>query len=94
MEVTVEVDTGASITIINYNTYLKLSRKSRVSLVASNTMLRTYSGNVMKARGKFESVFEYEDKKFKHYFVVVDGARPNLLGRNILSLILLIGRNF
>lgn len=31
----------------------------------------------MKARGKFEGVFEYEDKKLKHHFVLVDKARPN-----------------
>ena len=52
-------------------------------------MLHTYLGNVMKARGKFEGVYEYEDKKLKHYFVVVDGARPNLLGCDILSLIVI-----
>ena len=81
-----EIDTGVSINIINYGTYLKLSWKSRVSLVDSNVMLRTYSGNVMKARGKFEAVFEYEDQILKHIFVVVNGARPNLLGHDILSL--------
>ena len=26
-----------------------------------------------------KGVFEYEDQKLKHYFVAVDGARPNLL---------------
>ena len=30
MEVTMEIDTGASISIINYNTYLKLSRKFKI----------------------------------------------------------------
>ena len=45
-----------------------------------------YLGNVMKARGKFEGVFEYEDKKLKHYFVAIDGTMPNLVGRDILSL--------
>ena len=86
MEVTMKIDTRASISIMNYNTYLKLSWKWRISLVTSNVMLHTYLGNVMKARGKFEGVFEYEDQKLKHYFVVVDGARHNLLGRDILSL--------
>ena len=53
-EVTIEIDTGASISIINYITYLKLFWKSKISLVTSNVILRTYLGNVMKARGKFE----------------------------------------
>ena len=33
MEITMEIDTGASISVINYNTYLKLLRKSRISLL-------------------------------------------------------------
>ena len=52
-------------------------------------MLPTYSGNVMKARDKFEGIFECEDQKLKHNFDVVDGARPNLLGGDILSLIVI-----
>ena len=43
----------------------------------------------MKARSKFEGVFEYEDKKLRHYFVVADGARSNFLGRHILSLVVI-----
>ena len=48
----------------------------------------------MKARGKFEGVFEYEDKKLKHHFVLVDKARPNWLGRDILSLIVIDWTHF
>ena len=59
MEITMENDAGASASIINYDRYLKLSRKSGVSLVDRNVMLRTYSVNVMKTRRKFEGVFEY-----------------------------------
>ena len=42
-----------------------------------------YSGNLAKAKGKLEGVFEYEDKKFKHYFVVGNGLRSNLLRADI-----------
>ena len=59
MEITMENNAGASATIITYDRYLKLSRKSEVSLVDRNVMLRTHSGNVMKTRSKFEGVFEY-----------------------------------
>ena len=41
----------------------------------------------MKARGKIEGVFEHEDQRLKHYFVVVDEARPNLLGLDTLNFI-------
>ena len=50
MEITMEIDVGASVSIINYDRYLKISRKLRVSLVDWNVMLRTYSGNAMKTR--------------------------------------------
>ena len=39
MEVTMEIDTKVSISILNYDTYLKLLQRSRVLLVDSNVML-------------------------------------------------------
>ena len=87
MEITMENSAGASASIINYDRYLKLSRKSGVSLVDRNVMLRMCSGNVMKTRSKFEGVFEYVGEKMNHYFVALDEARPSLLGRDILNLI-------
>ena len=48
MKITMEIDAGTSVSVTNYDRYLKLSRKLRVSLVDWNVMLRTYSGNVMK----------------------------------------------
>lgn len=53
-----------------------------------------YSGNLAKAKGKLEGVFEYEDKKFKHYFVVGNGLRSNLLRADILSLIFIYWLQF
>ena len=86
-DVVMEIDTGASISIINYYTYSKSVKKSKSSLMKSNVMLRTYSGSILKARGKFEGVFEYEGQKLKHQFVVADRARPNLLCHDILNFI-------
>ena len=39
MEVTMEINTKVSISILNYDTYLKLLQRSRVLLVDSNVML-------------------------------------------------------
>lgn len=63
MDIILEVDTGARIGIINYDSHRKLSWKLKVLLVDLHVMLCGYSGNVMKARGKFEVVFEYESIK-------------------------------
>ena len=41
-DVVMEIDTGASISIINYDTYSKLVKKSKSSLMKSNVILRTY----------------------------------------------------
>ena len=51
-----------------------------------------YSGNLAKAKGKLEGVFEYE--QFKHYFVVGNGLRSNLLRADILSLIVIYWLQF
>ena len=59
IEIAMKIKARAPVSIINYDRYLKLSRKSRVSLVACNLTLRMYSGNVMKTRSKLEGFFEY-----------------------------------
>lgn len=69
------IHTGVSISVINYNTYLKLSRKSTILFLATNVILCAYSGNVVKSR-KFEGVTKYNGQKLNHEFVVVDGSRP------------------
>ena len=54
-DVKMEVDTGASKSIINMETYDTIKRKSD-SLTYTNSKLRTYSGDLMKPEGMTEPV--------------------------------------
>ena len=59
-DVTMEVDPGASKSIINIETYNTIKRKSD-SLTYTNSKLRTYSGDLMKPEGMIQAIFMYEN---------------------------------
>lgn len=58
---------------------MKLSSESKISLVATNVMSRTFFGNTLKVTRNFEGVIECQGQKLNHQFVVVDGSRHNLI---------------
>ena len=78
-DVKMEVDTGASKSIINMETYNTIKRKSD-SLTYTNSKLRTYSGDLMKPEGMTEASFMYENQCFVVLFIVANTKGPNLLG--------------
>ena len=78
-DVKMEVDTGASKSIINMETYDTIKRKSD-SLTYTNSKLRTYSGDLMKPEGMTEASFMYENQCFVVLFIVANTKGPNLLG--------------
>ena len=61
------IDAGVSISAINCDTYLKLSHKLTILIVATNVILCAYSGNIVKAR-KFEGVTKCNGQKLNHQF--------------------------
>ena len=78
-DVKMEVDTGASKSIINMEIYNTIKRKSD-SLTYTNSKLRTYSGDLMKPEGMTEASFMYENQCFVVPFIVANTKGPNLLG--------------
>ena len=54
-----EIDTEVSISI-NYDMWLKLLHKTNIALIQPNVILCSYSGNLIKAKRKFEHVSEYQ----------------------------------
>ena len=78
-DVKMEVDTGASKSIINMETYNTIKRKSD-SLTYTNSKLRTYSGDLIKPEGMTEASFMYENQCFVVLFIVANTKGPNLLG--------------
>jgi predicted aspartyl protease len=82
-EVQTEVDTGASLSFIPWNTYQKLKKKTRMR--PSTTNLRTYSGERVKVLGILNVEVEYNNQKQALTLMVVEGNGPRLLGRHWLT---------
>ena len=62
-KLTMEVDTGASISLLNWNTFQKLNCKSNISLLPTKSKLNTYSGEIVSPKGNSEMEFVYGGKK-------------------------------
>ena len=85
-----ELDTGASVSVINENTYNQLKNSS--VLKKTQTILRTYSGEKIIPIGVIDVSVIYQNREHRLPLVVVPGG-PNLLGRNWLREIRLNWRN-
>ena len=46
----IEVDTGASISLLNWNTFQKLNCESNISLLPTKSKLKTYSGKIVSPK--------------------------------------------
>ena len=83
--VPIEIDTGASISFINWDTFKKINCKSNIILSPTSCKLKTYSGEIVHPKGQCEIEFSYENKKLKTFFLITDKKSPNVLGRDILG---------
>ena len=81
--VSMEIDTGASISLINHETFVKLyGNRTRINPTSSR--IRTYTGEIVQPKGSMEVQVEYSGQKTRRKIIVVDGNCSNLSGRNIL----------
>ena len=69
-----ELDTGASHSVISYETYRHLSN------------IKTYSGDPLQVKGTLEVKTSHGERRAKLPLVVVSGNRPSLIGHKWLSL--------
>ena len=78
-----EVDTGASLSLISHETYQRFwpSRP----LEASSVNLRTYSGDQVGVLGGLNVDVSYGDQKAELPLLVVEGSGPSLFGRDWLA---------
>ena len=88
---TMEVDTGASLSIMSEETFRK--HWPRVVLQESNVKLKTYSGESVVVLGKMEARVCYEGQQAQLPLHVVKGGSPALMGRNWLAKIELDWKN-
>ena len=87
IKIIMELDTGASVSIISNRVYSE--NFSDTSLQKSDTMLKTYTGEPIKILGTFNAEVKYEEQQYNLPLLVVDGDGSPLFGRNWLSSITL-----
>ena len=81
-----EVDTGATLSVISEQTYKTLSiTASAPRLEASIAQLKTYTGEEIKLVGQTTVDVSYKDQVKKLSLLVVAGKGPSLLGHDWLS---------
>ena len=80
-----EVDTGAAVSIISEATRTKLF--PHLKLRKSKVVLKTYTDEPIQVKGQLNVHVNYNGQTSPLKLVVVDGAGPNLFGRNWLKYI-------
>ena len=93
VESSMEVDTGAAASIINEETYKRISKgnlvKNRPQLETAKVKLRTYTGELVKVIGTLNVIVKYEKQEVELQTLVLEGCGPNLLGRDWLRVLTL-----
>ena len=84
-KITMETDTGASVSIMSEDTYRKIWPKKK--LVESSVKLQTYSKEPSPVVGAQDVFVQYEGQSATLPLIVVKGNGPTLLGRNWLGVI-------
>ena len=80
-----EVDTGASITIIPMSTWT--AQFPKLPLQKSDVHLKTYTNEPLEVVGEREVTVKYNDQVKKLTITVVNSQGPSLLGRDWLKYI-------
>ena len=83
VQVMMEVDTGASVSIISEGTYQRIQQRGEaIELQKSTVQLKTYTGESIEIRGMATVKVRYADREEGLFVYVVHGAGPNLMGRD------------
>ena len=83
--ITLELDTGACVTLVSEQTWK--DKLERFNLSKTSLILKTYSSETLKVLGKTEVPVKLDGQESKLPLYVVEGNSPSLLGRNWLSTI-------
>ena len=85
IDLELEVDTGASASIISEKTYRGTWREDSPTIRKTAIRLKTYTGEQLHILGVVEVRVEYLGQKEKLPLLVIAGAGPTLLGRDRLQ---------
>ena len=83
-QVTMEIDTGAAVTIISENAFKEVQTGSRkMELKPTNARIRTYTGERISVLGEADLPVEYDHATQTLSAMVVEGQGPCLIGRDL-----------
>ena len=86
VEVTMEVDTGAALSIISEDTYRRLwVQDNAPPLKPCTARLKTYTGEVISVKGALDVLVTHRGTSKQLSLVVVAGSGPSLMGRDWLQ---------
>ena len=81
-----EIDTGASLSVLSEGVYWDLHNKGKLPhLAKTEVVLRTYTREEVKPKGSLDVMVIYEEKEYHLPLLVVQGKGPALLGKNWLE---------
>ena len=85
VELKMEVDTGASVSIISEYTYNKLRTHNMPPLQETTLKLRTYTGETLQIHGAIKVDVIYNDQTDTLPLLVMEGTGPSLMERDWLT---------
>ena len=82
-----EIDTGASCTLMGKNDFenLQNSMAESIHLAPNEKPVRTYTKEIIKTLGTFQGHFTYKGQSVTNSVLVVDHQGPILMGRDLLG---------
>ena len=83
-KIIVEVDTGASATLINESTFHQIWPKQKPD-VSKADLLRTYTGEKVPLLGTVNTTIKYQDQTTTLPVLIVKGQGPNIIGRDSIT---------
>lgn len=85
-ELNMEVDTGASASVISQTTFNRLwSSGGAPAMEETSIRLRTYTGECIPLAGAIKVDIVYQEQRAAVTLLVVEGEGPSLLGRDLLQ---------
>ena len=85
VDMTMEVDTGAALSVMSSKKYQQLWKGHGPSIQPTDIRLTTYTGEKLEVKGNIQVQVQYQGQKKTLPLLIVAGAGPTLLGRNWLQ---------
>ena len=85
LDTTMEIDTGAALSVMNEHTYRSLWPKRKPPLKPTSIRLKTYTGEHIVVKGIIRVHVLYQAQQAELDLLVVAGKGPSLLGRDWLE---------